>query len=142
MPSAYPLPLAFSRRHALLALLLFGIELLIGALLNDGFIRPFVGDVLVVMLIYCLIRTWIRLPAIPLASGVLLFATLVETGQYFHLADRLGVGHIPLARILIGSTFDPKDLLAYLAGTLITCTLSRFFPSGQRGDQTENKETP
>ena len=84
------------------------------------------------MLIYCLIRTWIRLPAIPLASAVLLFAVLVETGQYFHLADRLGVGHIPLARILIGSTFDPKDLLAYLAGTLITCTLSRFFPSGQR----------
>src|SRR5574344_1782686 len=80
MPSAYPLPLGFSRRHALLALLLFGIELLIGTLLDDGFIRPFVGDVLVVMLIYCLIRTWIRLPAIPLASAVLLFATLVETG--------------------------------------------------------------
>ena len=142
MPSAYPLPLAFSRRHALLALLLFGIELLIGALLDDGFIRPFVGDVLVVMLIYCLIRTWIRLPAIPLASGVLLFATLVETGQYFHLADRLGVGHIPLARILIGSTFDPKDLLAYLAGTLITCTLSRFSLPGKGTRDSNNKEAP
>lgn len=142
MPSAYPLPLGFSHRHALLALLLFGIELLIGTLLDDGFIRPFVGDVLVVMLIYCLIRTWIRLPAIPLASAVLLFATLVETGQYFHLADRLGVGHIPLARILIGSTFDPKDLLAYLAGTLITCTLSRFSPQGKGSRDPNNKETP
>ena len=137
MPSNFPLPLGFSRRHALLTLLLFGIELLIGTLLDDGFIRPFVGDVLVVMLIYCLIRTWLRLPAIPLALGVLLFATLVETGQYFHLADRLGVGHIPLARILIGSTFDPKDLLAYLAGTLITGTLSRFFPTGQRDSRPE-----
>lgn len=142
MPSAYPLPLGFSHRHALLALLLFGIELLIGTLLDDGFIRPFVGDVLVVMLIYCLIRTGIRLPAIPLASAVLLFATLVETGQYFHLADRLGVGHIPLARILIGSTFDPKDLLAYLAGTLITCILSRFSPQGKGSRDPNNKETP
>ena len=44
MPSAYRLPLGFSRRHALLTLLLIGI------LLEDGFIRPFVGDVLVVML--------------------------------------------------------------------------------------------
>lgn len=111
--------LTFSRRHALLALLLFGIELLIGTQLDDAFIRPFVGDLLVVVLIYCLLRTLLAIPCYPLAIGVLLFATLVETGQYFHLADRLGLGHIRLARIIIGSTFDPKDLLAYLLGTVL-----------------------
>lgn len=111
--------LTFSRRHALLALLLFGIELLIGTQLDDAFIRPFVGDLLVVVLIYCLLRTLLVIPCYPLAIGVLVFAISVETGQYFHLAELLGVGHIRLARIIIGSTFDPKDLLAYLLGTML-----------------------
>ena len=111
--------LTFSRRHALLALLLFGIELLIGTQLDDAFIRPFVGDLLVVVLIYCLLRTLLEIPCYPLAIGVLVFAISVETGQYFHLAELLGVGHIRLARIIIGSTFDPKDLLAYLLGTML-----------------------
>lgn len=111
--------MTFSRRHALLALLLFTIELLIGTQLDDAFVRPFIGDLLVVMLIYCLLRTLLVIPCYPLAVGVLLFAISVETGQYFHLADRLGLGHIPLARIIIGSTFDPKDLLAYLLGTVL-----------------------
>ena len=111
--------LTFSRRHALLSLLLFGIELLIGTQLDDAFIRPFVGDLLVVVLIYCLLRTLLEIPCYPLAIGVLVFAISVETGQYFHLAELLGVGHIRLARIIIGSTFDPKDLLAYLLGTML-----------------------
>lgn len=111
--------LTFSRRHALLSLLLFSIELLIGTQLDDAFIRPFVGDLLVVVLIYCLLRTLLEIPCYPLAIGVLVFAISVETGQYFHLAELLGVGHIRLARIIIGSTFDPKDLLAYLLGTVL-----------------------
>ena len=39
---------------AFLALLC--IEILIGAFVHDAFVRPYVGDVLVVILIYCLIR--------------------------------------------------------------------------------------
>ena len=111
--------LTFSYRHALLSLLIFSIELLIGTQLDDAFIRPFVGDLLVVVLIYCLLRTLLVIPCYPLAIGVLVFAISVETGQYFHLAELLGVGHIRLARIIIGSTFDPKDLLAYLLGTML-----------------------
>ena len=111
--------LTFSYRHALLSLLIFSIELLIGTQLDDAFIRPFVGDLLVVVLIYCLLRTLLEIPCYPLAIGVLVFAISVETGQYFHLAELLGVGHIRLARIIIGSTFDPKDLLAYLLGTML-----------------------
>lgn len=111
--------LTFSYRHALLSLLIFSIELLIGTQLDDAFIRPFVGDLLVVVLIYCLLRILLVIPCYPLAIGVLVFAISVETGQYFHLAELLGVGHIRLARIIIGSTFDPKDLLAYLLGTML-----------------------
>ena len=111
--------LTFSYRHALLSLLIFSIELLIGTQLDDAFIRPFVGDLLVVVLIYCLLRTLLVIPCYPLAIGLLVFAISVETGQYFHLAELLGVGHIRLARIIIGSTFDPKDLLAYLLGTML-----------------------
>ena len=60
-------------------------------------------------------------PCFPQASpgsrrGVAIFAALVEVGQAFHLVDRLGLGHIPFFRILLGNTFDWADLLCYCAG--------------------------
>lgn len=44
--------IGFYKKNALLALLLFVVELTIAVFINDAFIRPFLGDVLVVMLLF------------------------------------------------------------------------------------------
>lgn len=44
------------------------------------------------------------------------FAVLVELGQYFNLARLLGLSDYAIARIMIGSTFDIKDIACYFVG--------------------------
>ena len=106
-----------ARRNYILAfLLLLGIEVFIALFVHDCFVRPYLGDVLVVWVIYAFLRSlwpW-SLPWLP--AGVTAFAVLVEVGQAFALVDRLGLGHIRFFRILLGSTFDWADLLCYCVG--------------------------
>lgn len=94
----------------------FIIEVLIAAFVNDKFIRPYVGDMLVVVLIYCFIRSFVGKEVKLLPLYIFVFAALTEIGQYFHLANLLGLSEYKIARIIIGSTFDLKDIACYLAG--------------------------
>ncbi|RYY55032.1 MAG: DUF2809 domain-containing protein [Chitinophagaceae bacterium] len=109
----------FSTRYFLIALLLFLVEVLIALHVDDAIIRPYVGDVLVVILVYTAVRAFLYSPVQPMAVAVLLFAFAIETAQYFRLVYRLGLGHSRLARTVIGIGFDWKDLLAYTIGFFI-----------------------
>ena len=106
--------------YGLAALLLLVIEVLIALFVRDRFIRPYGGDILVTLLICCVIR--VILPQkyrLPIGGGVLLFAILVEVGQYFGLVYLLGLGHIAFFRILIGTGFSWWDMLCYGAGCVV-----------------------
>lgn len=103
-------------KYALLFAGLLAVEVFIALCVHDRFIRPYLGDVLVVAVVYAFLRIlWpTGLPWLP--AGVALFAVAVEVGQAFHLVDRLGLGRIPFFRVLLGATFDWADILCYLAG--------------------------
>lgn len=109
----------------MIALLLFITEVCIALFMHDRFIRPFVGDVLVVMLMYYAIRSLLNLTVVSLAIGVLLFAFMVETLQYFHVVNRLGLQDNRLARIVIGTSFEWTDLLAYTIGFVLILFLQK-----------------
>ena len=85
---------------------------------GDQFIRGFAGDVIVVVLIYSAAKIIADFNPLKLALAVLAFAWSVEFLQYLSLIEYLGLGHNRLARIVIGSTFDPADLLAYTIGAV------------------------
>lgn len=106
----------FNWLYFVLAVVLFGIELLIAKYAHDPFIRPYVGDLLVVILIYCLAKAFLRTSVFSTALSVLLFSYAVETLQYFHIVDRLGLGHSKAAKIIIGTSFEWFDLAAYTMG--------------------------
>ncbi|WP_315815840.1 DUF2809 domain-containing protein [Paraflavitalea speifideaquila] len=91
--------------------------------MNDPIIRPYVGDLLAVILVYCFLKAFLKIRVLPAAMGSLLFAYLLEILQYFSLVDRLGLGHSQLARTLIGSSFEWIDLLAYTAGIAIVLVI-------------------
>ncbi len=105
--------------YAALTVLFLMVEIIIALYVHDDFIRPYVGDGLVVMVIYFFIRIWIPEKVRLLPLYVFLFAAFVEVMQYFRLVELLGLGESRFFRILLGSTFDFKDIVCYGAGCLI-----------------------
>ena len=102
------------------AVLIIAAEVIIAKYVHDGFVRPYLGDVLVVIAVYAVVRTvhpegWPLLPA-----GVFALAVTVEVLQYFRITEVLGVSDNRFLRILIGGTFDFKDILCYAAGSFIS----------------------
>ncbi|KAA2243905.1 DUF2809 domain-containing protein [Chitinophaga agrisoli] len=110
----------FNWRYAVLTLILFIIEVLIALFLHDRFIRPYVGDFLVVILVYCFVCSFMRARTLAIVLGVLLFACTVETLQYFNVVKLLGLSHSRVANIVIGTSFSWSDILAYVLGLLFT----------------------
>ncbi len=115
--------LRFKRKYFYLTLILFFIEVFIAVFINDSFIRPFVGDVLVVILIYCFVKTFGNLDSSIAALSVFIFACTIEILQYFNIVEKIGLQNSKIATIILGNTFDWKDIFAYLLGIIIIILL-------------------
>ena len=101
-------------------------EIWIALYVHDDFIRPYIGDLLVVIVIYCFVRIWIPEGKRLLPLYIFLFATAVEVLQYFDLVTILGLEHNRIFRILLGSVFDLKDILCYGVGCILLGLLGKF----------------
>ena len=108
-----------------LSIILFLIELFIALFVHDRFIRPYFGDVLVVILVYSAVR--VIFPEKPklLPIYVFIFAVLVEVSQYLDLAELLGGGVI--LSTIIGTSFSWLDILCYFVGTLLIYPFDLLF---------------
>jgi hypothetical protein len=114
--SAGSIAITFRPTYAGAALLVFLTEVAIAVFVRDAFVRPRLGDTLAVVLVYCAIRAATPLGARCAAAAALAFACAIEIGQYFHFVDLIGLGRWRVARIVLGTGFDPADFLAYAAG--------------------------
>lgn len=117
--------LRFDYISFLVFLLIFAIEVLIALFVNDRIIRPYGGDVLVVMLMYYFFKSFISAKPLYIAIGVLLFAYAVEIGQYFNLVEILNLQDNKVMRIVIGSSFSWGDIVCYTIGALICLFIDR-----------------
>lgn len=106
----------FNLRYFLLTILLFVVEVLIALFLNDPIIRPYGGDVIVVMLVYCFVKSFVDFPVLPTTVGVLLFAFGIEVLQYLRFVELVGLQDNKLATTLIGHSFSWVDMLCYVIG--------------------------
>jgi hypothetical protein len=111
--------------YLILAILIFAIETMIALFVNDRIIRPYVGDVLVVILIYCFIQAFFEIPVLVAGFSVLVFAFLVEISQYFHLVEILRLQHFKLALVVMGNSFQWIDFIAYTLGIGIVFGLEK-----------------
>ena len=99
--------------------ILLTIEVLIALYVHDDFIRPYVGDILVVIVVYCFVRIFLPERCRLLPLYVFLFAAGVEFLQYFDPVRLLGLEGNRALRILVGSVFDVTDILCYGLGCLV-----------------------
>lgn len=87
--------------------------------MRDAFIRPYVGDVLAVTLVYTALRAATPLSLHSALGLTLAIAVAIEIAQAAKVLDTLGLGGNELARIVFGGSFDWLDLLAYAAGGIV-----------------------
>ncbi|TCD27255.1 DUF2809 domain-containing protein [Pedobacter psychrodurus] len=111
--------LTFNSKFLFIFLAIFVIEVLIGKCLHDAFIRPFGGDVLVIILIYAFFRIFLKTNNKKLALGILIFSFIIEFLQKVNYVTWLGLEHNKLMSIVLGTSFSYYDLLAYFVGYLI-----------------------
>jgi hypothetical protein len=123
-----PRALTFRPGYALAALAIFAIEVAIALFVRDAFVRPYLGDTLAVILVYAGLRAVLRIGVIGVTAAALVIAFAIEFGQRFGLLDLLGLRDVPLARIALGSGFDPRDLAAYTIGAVLVLLFEKFRP--------------
>jgi len=90
---------------------------------NYPFIRGAIGDLLIVVFTYFLIKSFYKLDSKLLSFIVILIFFLLEGLQYFNFVEYLGLSKNKIAKIVLGATFDPVDLLFYLLGGIIAYCL-------------------
>lgn len=112
------------RLYALCCAGLFLVETGIALYVHDDFVRPYVGDMLVVVLVYCLVRVFVNRPHRLLPLYIFLFACLIELLQYAGLADRLNLQNRVL-RVVLGSVADWGDVGSYAIGCLALCFIRK-----------------
>lgn len=118
----------FNYTYFLVTIFIFLTEVLIATKLKDiFFVRAYLGDVIVVMLIYTFIKTFFRIEDNKkLILGILIFSFLIEVAQYFNIAEKLGFRKGSLMYIVIGNSFSWIDILCYVAGCLLLFVFVKF----------------
>ncbi len=130
--------LQFNPKYFAITVLLFLLEIAIALFVHDNFIRPYFGDFLVVMLLYCFLKSFLNVSVWVAAGLVLVFSFAIEIAQYFNAVEKLGLQHYKIAKVVLGNSFAWMDLLAYVLGILTVISIEKF--TLKRENKTQNTD--
>lgn len=125
------------RNFVVLFVLILGLEFYIATSIKNTFIRTVLGDFFVVILLYSIVRAITGIHRYKVAAGVLIFAYLIEFSQWIHVVEILDIKRNFYIDLILGTSFDWKDLMAYTMGIMLVIIIDNF--SIKKGKQlTEN----
>ncbi|WP_297510380.1 DUF2809 domain-containing protein [Flavobacterium sp.] len=93
-------------------------EIAITLWVSDTFIRPYLGDVLVIFLLFYFVKSGVNKPTAVVATACLLFALIIEFLQSIDCISLLGLEHNAIARAVLGTSFAWADIGCYFIGFL------------------------
>ncbi len=121
-----PVQLGFDQRALLITIALFCVEVSIATVFRHiGWLRGFVGDMLAVVFVYYGFKSFVRAPPLWLAIAALLVGYGVELSQYIAQANGWKISQ-PILRIVVGSTPDWWDVVAYTVGFAVIVWVQRL----------------
>lgn len=107
----------FNGKYFLLFCAVFVLEFSIATWVTDNYIRPYLGDFLIVILLYFFCKSFTYFSPTKAALYTLLISCSIETAQYFGLIYLLKLEHSTLAKCILGTTFQWMDFVMYFSGT-------------------------
>ncbi|HEY0427434.1 MAG TPA: DUF2809 domain-containing protein [Pyrinomonadaceae bacterium] len=116
----------FNKKYLFLTAAIFVVEVCIALFIKDTIVRPFVGDALVVILIYCFFKIFLDVSYWKIAPGVLFFACCIEVLQYFDYVALLHLENNRAISVILGRTFELMDFAAYFAGFLFIILIEKL----------------
>lgn len=121
--------------YGFLFVFLFLTEVYIALFVKDNFVRPFVGDMLVTLLLGCLVRTFIpdRVKLLPLY--VFVFSVFVEIMQYIDIVKLVGLEDNAFISVIVGRSYSFYDILCYAVGCVALFIIDLFFVYGRKCDK-------
>ncbi|MBQ8574481.1 MAG: DUF2809 domain-containing protein [Clostridia bacterium] len=105
--------------------LLFAVEVLIALYVHDDFIRPYVGDMIVTVVVWSFARIIFPDRFKLMSLYVMIFAILVEVGQYFNYVELLGITN-PILVTMMGTSFAWADIACYAVGCVVAVVADCF----------------
>ncbi|TXG38759.1 ribosomal maturation YjgA family protein [Seonamhaeicola maritimus] len=106
-----------NKTYIMLTILILTIEILIATYLKTGLIRHTFGDFLATILLYSIVRSFIKVNALKLGVSVLIFSFSIEFIQLLNILDLLNIQN-KIIRIILGTSFQFSDLMAYTLGII------------------------
>ncbi len=100
------------------AVVILAIEIYIAAFVKGGFVRHYLGDVLVTAMLYAFVRAVFKTAPKILVFEIFAFSLFIEILQYFKMLEILDI-HNLIIRIVFGGTFDVSDIVCYALGCLL-----------------------
>lgn len=122
----------FSLKYLFATIAIFLVEVAIATVFKHiFFVRAYLGDVIVVALIYTFILSFFDASAplikTKLIAGIFIFSVFIEVLQYFKAADLLGFKQGSIPYIVLGNSFSWIDILCYAVGCLAVWIFVRFY---------------
>lgn len=111
--------------YLFLFVFLFLVEIFIALFIRDKIIRPYFGDVLVVVLLYFLVRIFVKKSSSAILWWIFAFAVFVEFLQYVKIVEILNLQSNKIVSTIVGTTFDIKDIICYFIGTIFVVFLEK-----------------
>lgn len=125
--------MVFNKSYFIAAVSLLVTEILIALFVHDKIVRPYIGDFLVVIMLYCFVKSFSRASSLKVATGVLLFAYFIEFLQWLGISEKLGLDRFKPAHIVLGSYFEWADILMYTAGIAFVIAWEKYWPGKSNG---------
>ena len=120
------LSLSLHRNYFFATVVLFIAEVCIALFVQDKIIRPYVGDFLVVMLLYAFLKSFFRISVIKAVLAVLLFSYFIEALQYLNLTGLPGLERKKIVLVVLGSHFEWTDIIIYTCSAISIYLLETY----------------
>lgn len=112
--------------YAILFFVLLITEVIIALFVHGNFVRSYVGDLLVTVLLCAFCRIFIPTKLKVLPIFVFIFSVMVEFAQYIDIVKLLGLENSNFLSVLIGRSFSVIDIICYGLGCLLFFVLDFF----------------